>query len=252
MAKYNNVVLYCTDWGDKDELFASMRSLTQTNPEIGVLVVSTVTKPIGLELPIPCDLLVPDNVPAQIISNPKLLRIFAFDMLNGIAGKVLYMDTDTIIMQDLSNLFECSGAISATYHGDTFCDAVMVVDIPRMYSTINGGSLWNMYMESCKKEYYHCDDELFLNEIFTATKIADKYNTRAKDHKRLIPSTIAILHYAHTKPWSDYAAEQYSYRSMDTILGFFDKDSEKYKKSLANLNKLKILFDLFESINQSK
>ena len=251
MVKYNNVVLYCTDWGDKDELFASMRSLAQTNPEIGVLVVSTTPKPADLVFPIECSLFVSENTPDQIIKNPKLLRIFAFDMLKAVVGKLLYLDTDTIIMQNLASLFESNDALAATYHGNTFCDAVMVLDLPKMYNRVNDVSLWDMFVESCKKEYYHCDDELFMNELFTATKIQDKYNTRAKDNKRLIPSTIAILHYPYIKPWSDCAAEKYSYRSMDTILGFFDKDSEKYKKATKNLNTLKLLFDLFESLDHS-
>lgn len=249
MAKYNNIVLYCTNWGDKEELFASMRSLEQSNPSAQVVVFAT-TPDKDIQLPIKCELITVDDVPDLIKANPKLIRLYAFDMVKTVADKIIYLDNDTIIMSDIMHLFDTTDMLTATYHGSMFCDSVMVIDLVKFYETIKNASLWDMFAAKCKKKSYHKDDEWFLNEIFTATEIPYKYNTRAKDHRRLIPNTVIILHYPFVKPWSIDVEKQYSYHSLNTILSFYDTDSEKYKTAKVTLDKMKVIFDILKSFGQ--
>ena len=198
--------------------------LRRTNPD---------SKTILIDMTKPYQELLDGNINEQNEYTPfALLRLLADKA--PLPDKVLYLDTDTIAMQDICELWAEDvtgfhfGAV-LDHYGKVFINSkyinsgVMLMNLKEMNQ--------NNVLEQCrqliltKKMKFH--DQTALNKIcFGHIKyLPRKYN----DQKRLHPDTV-IRHFAKTiiwlpyihtrniKPWDEYMLHKYNVHFIDDIL----------------------------------
>jgi Glycosyl transferase family 8/Alpha-2,3-sialyltransferase (CST-I) len=132
------------------------------------------------------------------------LNVFRLDFLD----RLVYLDSDTVVLKNIDDLFEGSGFAAAPDAGidlpssDTFNSGVFAVD-----------PSFELF-EGLLRQLPHTPsndggDQGFLNNVFTDwNRLPPEYNTTKRlfsHHPELyVPDDIKVLHYVGSKPWEPF------------------------------------------------
>ena len=257
MAKYNNAILLCTDFGDIDWVFVILRGilLNQVTRDIIYIAYPEHLSPpdinfievvfIPVKYPILNEPPVVGKVPAKIYT-AQLLRLVALDVIYklDIANKVLYLDNDILLFGDVGVLFENDSPIMALHASDAgpqsnrttgsyYFSGVMLFNVKQFYDDIGLDSLMDEFYRVYTPTAFVYADEEFLNTLITAEKLPRFYNHQVQFNKRIdkrIDNKTIILHFAWHKPKKQnlYYYTEYKESLMKLVL-LLDPESNLYR-----------------------
>lgn len=224
MMKFDNAILLCTDFGDIDWLLVILRRITSikvTRDIIYIAYPDHLTAPVidfidVTFIPVLLPKLDPLPTVGKVhptIYSAQLLRLVALDEIHklNMANKVLYMDNDILLFDDIGLLFnQCNAPISAVHvidagnqptrlASDYYFSGVMLIDVKNFYCTIGIDSLMNEFYRVYTPTRFVYSDEEFLNTLIKAEKLPRFYNYQVQFNKRFDTRTIA-MHFAWHKP----------------------------------------------------
>lgn len=211
MALYKSAIVYGTNGDDVGILVASINSIKCNYVNHPPIIIYT-SDP---ELDIPFDdvriviidpIVIPPTVPlaGRSISliGGMLTRLLIFDLVynSGEFDILLYLDTDTIIMEDCSELFDFGGIIGMVpEHGIGFNSGVIVIDIHKFYKWFDKPSLLQDYLTHELINDFFLFDQGYINYIIpdVVTPLSSTYNM----HPIFAHYIPKIYHYFGMKPW---------------------------------------------------
>lgn len=174
------------------------------------------------------------------------LRLFA-DIIPGIPEKILYLDTDTLIADDLSELYsadisEYELAAALDYYGHHFLGhnyfnaGVLLLNM----KSIRESGLFRRAVAACAKKKIFLPDQTALNRLVKKKLLLPaKYNEQKHFRDDTViqhfSKTILWLPYFHTrniKPWQTEAVQTVLTKKYDDILEEYKKMKLIYEKEL--------------------
>lgn len=174
-----------------------------------------------------------------------MLRLFS-DKIKALPDKLLYLDTDTVAMKDISEMFdidisECEFAGAIDYLGKIFKNiryinsGVLLLNLTRIRQT----KLFEKTRECCKNKKMAFPDQDALNKYAVKKlRIPSKYNSQRTLHKdtviRHFCKSLRIFPYIHTvnvKPWeTDKVKSVLKINYIDDIIYEYQKCKSEYNK----------------------
>ena len=170
------------------------------------------------------------------------------DMFRTEAEKMVYLDTDLVIIGDISGLLDLKGDIVMARRDGHFNSGVMVIDKKCM------GEKVYQKMLHFKKDAYRIPDQDLINAFFKGriVKMPAMYNRKRLEYKKWKKKECLIVHYQKSKPWDvpekkDILPFSYWWRYKD--LPVVDKigvlgsgtDADRYKNFHHLFNKLYLI-----------
>lgn len=184
-----------------------------------------------------------------------LIRTF-LDLIEGMPDRVLYLDCDTVVMNDLSNFFHSDmdnadiGCVLDNrrigFFHPTYCNAgVMLLDLTKI--RLDGLMVKSRELIATKKMKH--PDQDAMNKVFRKAKKIKRYKREYNEQRKLNKTTVIrhftpmlemlpYPHWVNGKPWAiDQVHHIYKNDEFDNILKEYISLKKEY--ALANVRSYK-------------
>lgn len=245
----NNCILICTNGNDLDLvecLISSIRDNYKNHPDI-VLVADTIIS-LSIDVGDIKIITIPRvhstievssklnmSIHNEVFRDATLLRFRGLDYLVTTYDKILYLDTDTIVLDDVSELFDLEYGLSAALDynfasfvlpptdGSTYFNAGVMLITAKLYKELGIASLYESYEST--GVFYELYDQDYLNSICSEVNILpQQYNYVPID--RLLYDA-KIMHFCHIKPWLQPA--KFGIEALGVLVRYLCPSSDKYE-----------------------
>lgn len=255
----NNCILICTNGNDLDLVECLISSIIDNyhqHPDIVVVADTNITLSHNIESVI----IIPRvyssikvtsklnmAIHNEVFRDATLLRFRGLDHVITKYDKILYLDTDTIVLDDLSELFELDDGISAALDynfssavlpptdGSTYFNAGVMLITAKLYEELGITSLYESYESTGM--FYELYDQDYLNSICSQVNILpQQYNYVPIDQ---LLHDAKIMHFCHIKPWLQ--PTKFGIEALGILVRYLCTSSDKYEPIKTRYDNLLLL-----------